>query len=61
MQVGPTGQTSALVDGRVRDDLDPRLTYCGLGVIDPRLFVGHAPGRFPLAPLLTRLARVLNG
>lgn len=43
----------ALVDGRVRDDLDPRLTYCGLGVIDPRLFVGHAPGRFPLAPLLT--------
>lgn len=43
----------ALLGGRVRDDLDPRLTYCGLGVIDPRLFVGHGPGRYPLAPLLT--------
>ncbi|MFM1885776.1 MAG: hypothetical protein RL026_933 [Pseudomonadota bacterium] len=29
-----------------------RLTYAGVAVIDPALFAGCAPGRFPLAPLL---------
>ncbi len=30
----------------------PRLTYSGMALIDPRLFAGCTPGRFPLAPLL---------
>jgi MurNAc alpha-1-phosphate uridylyltransferase len=32
----------------------PRLTYSGIGVIDPGLFADCEPGRFPLKPLLDR-------
>ncbi|HXH04449.1 MAG TPA: nucleotidyltransferase family protein [Candidatus Competibacteraceae bacterium] len=42
----------ALCDGRVRADGEARLTYSGIAVLDPRLFAGCTPGRFPLAPLL---------
>jgi MurNAc alpha-1-phosphate uridylyltransferase len=31
-----------------------RLTYSGLAMLHPALFEGCAPGRFPLAPLLSR-------
>jgi MurNAc alpha-1-phosphate uridylyltransferase len=31
-----------------------RLTYSGLAVLHPALFEGCAPGRFPLAPLLSK-------
>ncbi|GHC22610.1 N-acetylmuramate alpha-1-phosphate uridylyltransferase MurU [Aidingimonas halophila] len=39
--------------GRVSDHRqDPRLTYAGIALIDPALVADHAPGTFPLAPLL---------
>lgn len=44
-----------LQDGYVRDATQPCvdcLTYSGIAVLDPRLFEGQQPGRFPLAPLL---------
>ncbi|MGA1562562.1 MAG: N-acetylmuramate alpha-1-phosphate uridylyltransferase MurU [Gammaproteobacteria bacterium] len=44
-----------LQDGCVRDAVRPCtdcLTYSGISVLDPQLFVGQQPGRFPLAPLL---------
>lgn len=41
-----------LAAGRVRERDGRGLTYSGIGVYDPALFAGHAPGRFPLAPLL---------
>lgn len=31
---------------------EPRLTFSGIGVYDPRLFAACEPGAFPLAPLL---------
>lgn len=42
----------ALVAGRVCADGAHRLTYSGLAVLDPALFDGSHPPRFPLAPLL---------
>jgi MurNAc alpha-1-phosphate uridylyltransferase len=42
-------------DGSVRADGEPRLTYSGIGIFRPELFLDCPPGRFPLAPLL-RLA-----
>ncbi|MGE0081916.1 MAG: N-acetylmuramate alpha-1-phosphate uridylyltransferase MurU [Thiohalomonadaceae bacterium] len=42
-------------DGQVRAEGEPRLTYSGLGIFRPELFLDCPPGRFPLAPLL-RLA-----
>ena len=42
----------ALDGHRVRERDGRGLTYSGIGVFDPALFAGHAPGRFPLAPLL---------
>lgn len=42
----------ALAAGRVRAHDGEALTYSGIAVLDPALFAGHAPGRFPLAPLL---------
>ena len=42
----------ALVDGRVRERDGSALTYSGVGVLDPALFDGSRPGRFPLVPLL---------
>jgi len=37
---------------QVRSDGEPRFTFSGIGVYDPRLFQGCVPGAFPLAPLL---------
>jgi MurNAc alpha-1-phosphate uridylyltransferase len=31
-------------------------TFAGISVLDPRLFTGATPGRFPLAPLLRAAA-----
>lgn len=38
--------------GRIATSGEERLTYSGLAVMDPALFDGCAPGRFPLLPLL---------
>lgn len=38
--------------GRVREGSDRRLTFAGIGRYRRALFERHAPGRFPLAPLL---------
>lgn len=46
----------ALIDGQVATAVTPRLTYAGIAVLDPRLFEGCSPGRFPLAPLLRSAA-----
>jgi len=37
---------------RVSAEGEPRLTYSGIAVLNPQLFAGRRPGRFPLAPLL---------
>lgn len=43
----------ALIDGKVRDEGARRLTFAGIGVYDPALFAGIAPGtKHQLAPLL---------
>lgn len=44
----------ALIDGIVRDESTAALTYSGIAVLSPRLFVGCAAGAFKLAPLLRR-------
>jgi MurNAc alpha-1-phosphate uridylyltransferase len=36
----------------ITENIGEKLTYSGIGVIDPELLAGCAPGRFPLAPLL---------
>ena len=41
-----------LREGRVQVDEGPRLTFSGIGVYHPRLFVECTAGAFPLAPLL---------
>ena len=41
-----------LVDGWLRADGSPRLTFSGIGVYDPALFDDCRPGAFPLGPLL---------
>ena len=41
-----------LRDGRVAADGEPRLTFSGIGVYRPQLFLRRPEGRFPLAPLL---------
>ncbi len=49
--------------GNIVEDRGEKLTYSGIGVIDPELFEGCRPGRFPLAPLLfkARAAGRLGG
>ncbi|MFD2113585.1 N-acetylmuramate alpha-1-phosphate uridylyltransferase MurU [Thiorhodococcus fuscus] len=42
----------ALEDGRVRPEGSHRLTFSGIGIYHPDLFVDCVPGAFPLAPLL---------
>lgn len=42
-------------DGQVRAEGEPRLTYSGMGIFRPELFLDCTPGKFPLAPIL-RLA-----
>jgi len=49
----PRGDFALGPDGRIGREGD-RLTYAGIGLIDPALFAGCAPGRFPLKPLLDR-------
>lgn len=46
-----------LLDGLVRDELQGRHTYAGIGVYDPDLFKDSVPGAFPLAPLIRTAAR----
>jgi N-acetyl-alpha-D-muramate 1-phosphate uridylyltransferase len=45
-----------LQDGRVTNDGDPRLTFSGLSILHPDLFLDCEDGRFALAPLLRRAA-----
>lgn len=45
-----------LVDDRVRNAEQPRLTFSGIGCYRPEFFAGSKPGRFPLAPLLRSAA-----
>ncbi len=47
----------ALEDGYVCDSADSRLTFSGLGVYSPELFIRCAHGAFPLAPLLREAMR----
>ncbi len=45
----------ALVDGYLRLDAEPRLTYSNLGIYRPEFFSGVVPGtKMPLLPLLKR-------
>jgi MurNAc alpha-1-phosphate uridylyltransferase len=44
----------ALENDRVLADGPVRLTFSGIGVYRPALFMGSLPGPFPLAPLLRR-------
>ncbi|MFO8045187.1 MAG: nucleotidyltransferase family protein [Halomonas sp.] len=41
-------------DGRIHAEGEPRLTFAGISLLDPRLVVEESPGAFPLAPLLRR-------
>jgi len=43
-----------LQGGRIQTAGGERLTYSGIGVFDPALLQGAAPGRFPLLPWLTK-------
>lgn len=45
-----------LARGRALNDGEPRLTYSGLSVLRPELFLSCEDGRFPLAPLLRQAA-----
>lgn len=42
--------------GRARNDGAPRLTYSGIAILRPELFLNCEDGRFPLAPLLRQAA-----
>ena len=43
--------------GRLHDEESQRLTFAGIGVYRPELVAAHAPGKFPLAPLLRAAMR----
>ena len=45
-----------LEGGRARNDGEPRLTYSGIAILHPELFLNCEDGRFPLAPLLRHAA-----
>lgn len=45
-----------LDNGKVRNAERPTLTFSGIGCYRPEFFAGLQPGRFPLAPLLRRMA-----
>ena len=45
-----------LVDGLVRNGVEPSLTFSGVAVYRPEFFDGCEAGRFPLAPLLREAA-----
>ncbi|NNJ91960.1 MAG: nucleotidyltransferase family protein [Gammaproteobacteria bacterium] len=42
----------ALSNGKVHQLGSTKLTYSGIGIYRPELFVGCEPGKFPLAPIL---------
>jgi len=45
----------ALVDGLLRIDREPRLTYSNIGIFHPNFFAGIEPGsKYPLLPLFNR-------
>ena len=44
----------ALVDGELRNEGAPRLTFSGIGLYRPDFFAGDWPARVPLRPLLDR-------
>lgn len=48
----PIGDFHLDAAGRVHPQGEPRLTYAGIGLLDPALVAHQAPGEFPLAPLL---------
>jgi MurNAc alpha-1-phosphate uridylyltransferase len=51
----PQGDFELGPDGRLHAEPKPqsvRLTFAGIGVYRPELLAGHAPGVFPLAPIL---------
>ncbi|WP_300273319.1 N-acetylmuramate alpha-1-phosphate uridylyltransferase MurU [Halomonas sp.] len=50
----PAGDFHLDAAGRVRAEGEPRLTYAGIGLLDPALVAGESPGAFALAPLLRR-------
>lgn len=50
----PAGDFHLDATGRVRAEGEPRLTYAGIGLLDPALVAGESPGAFALAPLLRR-------
>ncbi len=43
-----------LAQGRINVGSGERLTYSGVALLDPQIFAGAAPGRFPLLPWLLR-------
>lgn len=45
-----------LAQGRALNDGDPRLTFSGISILRPELFLSCEDGRFPLAPLLRQAA-----
>ena len=44
-------------DETARDGNGTRLTFAGIGVYRAELLDGHAPGRFPITPLLRAAMR----
>lgn len=45
----------ALIDGKLQESGEPRLTYSNLGIFRPEFFAGVSPGtKLPLRPLLNR-------
>lgn len=48
----PHGDFHLDAQGKLHGDGIPRLTYSGIALINPQLVASHAPGCFPLAPLL---------
>lgn len=56
----PQGDFCLHKNGQLLTEGEPKLTYSGIGLYDPRLFAGLEPGIRPLAPLLkTAMAKGL--
>lgn len=53
----PNGDFRLTVDKRLLADGEPRLTYSGIGIHDPKLFSGCIPGKFPMLPLWQKAMR----
>ena len=46
-----------LRDGMLHDEVQPRLTFAGIGVYRPELLSGRAPGKFSTIPILRAAMR----